>query len=170
MDKTLAPIIYPLDLDDEHYMIYNVVERRRPSYKNEGTTRVLRSIVLPVPSNLQVEYGVGYQNEGHFRLVLVLYFPELKGAGGDISSFVSEKIAASKDAFKNDTTDASVKAAMTAAAEEYAKASACLIKKVLKPSLFATTFFFYKMNNSAINPHMQLYFGFFRLQNTFIFL
>ena len=82
--KTLAPIIYPLDLDDEHYMIYNVVER--PSYKNEGTTRVLRSIVLPVPSNLQVEYGVGYQNEelgilGGGMAQGSIGGAELKGAG-----------------------------------------------------------------------------------------
>jgi len=164
--KTNRPIIYPLDLDDEHYMIYNVVERRRPSQKNEGTTRIIRSIVLPVPSNLQVEYGVGYQNEELGALGAMaqgsMGGAELKGAMGDISSFVSEKIAAAKDAFKNDTTDASVKAgtvALGGAAVAGAIGGGGLLAGALAAGGVSGVFTGLLQDEGlAVNPHMAVVF------------
>lgn len=118
--KVHHPIIYPMDLDDEHYMIYNVVERRRPSQKNEGTTRIIRSIILPVPSNLGVEYAAGYSNESLGALGAMaqgsIGGAELKGALGDAGEAISNSFAAAKNAFKNDTSDAVTKAAAIGAA------------------------------------------------------
>jgi len=113
--KTNRPIIYPLDLDDEHYMIYNVIERRRPSQKDEGTKRIIRSIVLPVPANLSVQYQAGYENSSLGILGSMAQGSmggnEIKGAMSSISDFVGEKVEAAKSAFKNDTSDAVTKAA-----------------------------------------------------------
>lgn len=116
--KTNRPIVFPLDLDDEHYMIYNVIERRRPSQKNEGTDRIIRSIVLPIPANLQVEYKAGYENTSLGALGSMaqgsMGGSEIGAAFSSISDFVGEKVTAAKNAFKNDTSDAVSKTAAVA--------------------------------------------------------
>lgn len=54
------PLIFPTDLDNEHYMIYNVVKRDRPSREVKGTKQIIRSIVLPLPNNIQTSYNAQY--------------------------------------------------------------------------------------------------------------
>lgn len=62
--KYASPIVYPMDLDDEHYMVFNVVKSARGSKQAAAAYKPIRSIVLPIPSNLQTAYKVGYDNTG----------------------------------------------------------------------------------------------------------
>lgn len=118
--KTFRPIVFPLDLDDEHYMIFNVIKRRRPSQKNEGTTRIFRSIILPIPANLQTQYQAGYDNTSLGPLGVLaqggLGGAELRGAMGSLSDFVSQKAEAASQAFKTDQSDAFTKLGAVATA------------------------------------------------------
>lgn len=164
--KTVRPISFPMDLDDEHYMVYNVVERRRPSQKNEGTTRVLRSIILPIPSNLGVEYAAGYSNENLGALGAAaqgsIGGAELGGAMGDLSNTINQKIAAVKDAFKNDTSDAAVRtgaAGVGIAAVAGAIGGAGLLGGALAAGgLEGIPTGFIQNEGIAINPHMAVVF------------
>jgi hypothetical protein len=164
--KTYQPIIYPLDLDDEHYMIYNVVDRRRPSQKNEGTTRILRSIILPIPANLGVEYSAGYSNESLGALGAMaqgsMGGAELGAAGSDLSSFISEKVAAAKNAFKTDKSDAQVKSGTVVAgvaAVVGATAGAGLLGGALAAGGIENIGTGLMQNEGiAINPHMAVVF------------
>jgi hypothetical protein len=113
--KVYRPIIYPDDIDDDHYMIFNVIERKRDNRKEKGTTRVIRSIVLPIPLNLTTQYNAEYQNEslGIFGAMAAgrINAADLKSAVGDISNIISSKIQAASDAFKAKDLDAGVRAA-----------------------------------------------------------
>jgi len=153
-------------LDDEHYIIYNVVDRRRPSQKNEGTTRILRSIILPIPANLGVEYSAGYSNESLGALGAMaqgsMGGAELGAAGSDLSSFISEKVAAAKNAFKTDKSDAQVKSGTIvagAAAVVGATAGAGLLGGALAAGGVANIGTGLMQNEGiAINPHMAVVF------------
>jgi len=61
--KTHKPMTFPQDLDNEHYMMFHVMDRRRPSREDIIKDRALRTIVLPVPSSLVNQHGVSYNNE-----------------------------------------------------------------------------------------------------------
>lgn len=61
--KTHKPITFPQDLDNEHYMMFHVMDRRRPSRESKITDRALRTVVLPIPSSLTNQHGVSYNNE-----------------------------------------------------------------------------------------------------------
>jgi hypothetical protein len=117
--KVYRPIVFPQDLDNEHYMIYNVVERTRNTRKEIGTQRVIRTIVLPIPTNLATSYGASYQNEslGVFGAMAAgrINAADLKGAASDISSMIGQKIQAASDAIKTKDVDAAVRAAGTGA-------------------------------------------------------
>jgi len=58
-----SPIVFPLDLDNDHYMLYEIVERKRLSAGKNEYGKTLRTIVLPVPSNLQVSYGANWETQ-----------------------------------------------------------------------------------------------------------
>jgi len=62
-EKVYAPIIFPQDLDDEHYMMFHVMDRRRPSRLDVITKRALKTVVLPIPSTLTDGKGVSYNTE-----------------------------------------------------------------------------------------------------------
>ena len=61
--KISDPIVYPEDLDNDHYMLIHVMERKRASINATPSERAIRSIALPVPMNLATSYGVNYDNK-----------------------------------------------------------------------------------------------------------
>jgi hypothetical protein len=61
--KYNAPLQFPLDLDDEHYMTFHVMDRRRPSKETVEKESSIISITLPIPSNLTNNHGVSYNND-----------------------------------------------------------------------------------------------------------
>ena len=108
--KVNRPIVFPQDLDDEHYMIYHVMERSRPNRQSQGERRAIRSIVLPIPNQLQIQYQADYQNEelGLFGAMAagMVGAADLQGAGRDISNLISNKISAASEALQNQDLDA----------------------------------------------------------------
>ena len=61
--KIARPIVFPADIDDEHYMTFHVMDRKRPSKDSVMNYRAFKSITLPIPSNLTNQHGVSYNNE-----------------------------------------------------------------------------------------------------------
>jgi len=61
--KVEAPLIFPTDLDNDHYLMFHVMDRRRPSRADVVTKRALKTIVLPLPSQLTDGRGVAYNTE-----------------------------------------------------------------------------------------------------------
>jgi len=61
--KVKRPIVFPEDIDGENYMIFNVMDRKRPSRDSVIEERAMKSIVLPIPSSLNNQHSVGYNNE-----------------------------------------------------------------------------------------------------------
>ena len=55
-------IVFPSDLDDEHYIIFNAQQREREARNANVVIQTYQSIVLPVPSNLQVAYNAQYED------------------------------------------------------------------------------------------------------------
>ena len=61
--KTHRPITFPQDLDNEHFMMFHIMDRQRPSRDSKIIDRALRTVVLPIPSSLTNQHGVSYNNE-----------------------------------------------------------------------------------------------------------
>jgi len=61
--KVHAPVIFPTDLDDDHYIMFHVMDRRRPSRLDVVTKRAFKTIVLPLPSSINDQRGVAYNTE-----------------------------------------------------------------------------------------------------------
>lgn len=57
-----TPLLYPDDLDEDHYMTFRVIKTVRDGIKNPKRTQTTRFIALPIPANLQVAYGADYEN------------------------------------------------------------------------------------------------------------
>lgn len=117
--KFVQPLVLPADLDDEHYMIFNIVERKRDQKEEKGSKKIFRSIVLPIPSNLGLTSGVDYQNEslGLFGAMAAgnVNANDLSNAVGGLSGDVKTAISQATDALKSGDVGTAVKAAGVAA-------------------------------------------------------
>ena len=61
--KGASGLTFPADLDDEHYIIINVVKRNNQTIRDaKGKDEILQSVVLPIPGNLAVAYAAQYEN------------------------------------------------------------------------------------------------------------
>lgn len=126
--KFASPLVLPADLDDEHYMVFNIVERKRDQKEAKGSKKVFRSIVLPIPSNLGLSSGVDYQNEslGLFGAMAAgnVGANDLSNAVSGIGGDVSAAISRATDAFKSKDMDTATQAAGIAAPAAIAGAAA----------------------------------------------
>jgi len=112
--KTAPTLIFPSDLDNEHYILFNVIRNERRSRVEALKEATYQTIALPIPSNLTVQYNADYSNES-----LNVFGSMVTGAVGageigdaftSISDMISAKVSAAKEAFKNKDTDALTKA------------------------------------------------------------
>jgi hypothetical protein len=55
-------IVFPKDLDDQHYIMLEVKNRVRASADKADKKRTWQTIVLPIPANLKVDYKLNYEN------------------------------------------------------------------------------------------------------------
>jgi hypothetical protein len=62
-EELSADIIYPLDIDTDHYMLLKQVKRNKDKRSSRTDTNIIKNIVLPVPSNLNPQYSVTYKEE-----------------------------------------------------------------------------------------------------------
>tara|TARA_B100001057_G_scaffold391099_1_gene399236 strand:- start:248 stop:1378 length:1131 start_codon:yes stop_codon:yes gene_type:complete len=59
-----ASMVYPADIDDEHYMTISAFTRSKQTIKEPKGKKIIgTSIVLPIPGNLQVQYQADYENK-----------------------------------------------------------------------------------------------------------
>ena len=165
--KVYKPIVFPTDLDNDHYIVFNVVERNRPSRKELGTKRIIRSVVLPIPAELSVEYGVDYttDNLGVFggSAAGLVGGADIKNGVAGLGELIGKKVSAATDAFKNRDTDAAVKALAVAAPAVAAGAGAAgfgalagiFLAGASAPDIISGTSV---SEGIAINPHMAVLF------------
>lgn len=113
--KGEAPLQYPDDLDNEHYMIFKIMTRDRENRLATGTRSSFKNIVLPIPSNLQVSQGASYNDTGlgAFGAMAAgkVDGADIKQAGQALSDVIDGAIQSATNAFKTGDTDAGVKAA-----------------------------------------------------------
>ncbi len=63
--KGASGLTFPADLDDDHYIIMNIVKRNNQTIREaKGKDEILQSIVLPIPGNLAVAYAAQYESTG----------------------------------------------------------------------------------------------------------
>jgi len=63
--KGASGLTFPADLDDDHYIIMNIVKRNNQTIrKAKGEDQILQSVVLPIPGNLAVAYAAQYESTG----------------------------------------------------------------------------------------------------------
>ena len=113
--NSVETIVFPDDLDDVHYIIFNVVERKRPSRKEFGTLNTKATIVLPIPSNLATGYQASYSNKslGAFGSMAAgrTTADQLQQGASDISKLVTDKVDAAMKAIETGDQDAAATAA-----------------------------------------------------------
>ena len=85
-------IMFPHDLDDQHFMTFRVVESVREQLINPTKQVKKRSIILPVPGNLVAKYASDWENSEMGALGALaagnISMDDLQAAGGDaISAF-----------------------------------------------------------------------------------
>ena len=56
-------IMFPHDLDDQHYMTFRIVRTVRKNLVETSKVMKERSIILPVPGNLVAKYAADYENQ-----------------------------------------------------------------------------------------------------------
>lgn len=117
--KGEPPLQYPSDLDNEHYIIFRIMRRVRKNRLDTGTRDTFKSIVLPIPSNLQVAQGAGYSDTelGAFGAMAAgrIGADDIKQAGKALSDVIGGVIENATNAFKTGDTDAASQAAGIAA-------------------------------------------------------
>ena len=60
--QTPSSFLFPSDLDEDHYMLFKVMEQRRLRKEDSTKIKTKRTIALPIPGNLQVSYAADYEN------------------------------------------------------------------------------------------------------------
>lgn len=165
--KFVAPLVLPADLDDEHYMLFNIVERKRDQKEEKGSKKIFRSVVLPIPSNLGLSSGVDYQNEnlGMFGAMAAgnVNTNDLSNAVSGIGADVNAAIKHATNAFKSKDMDTATQAAGIAAPAAIAGAAAAGAGKVAGLlALGGTSGGVFSgisaATGTAINPHMAVLF------------
>lgn len=113
--KGESPLQYPADLDNDHYMIFRIMRRIRRNRLDTGERDTFRSIVLPVPSNLQVAQGASYSDTelGIFGAMAAgrVSADDINQAGKALSDVIGGAIENATNAFKSSDTDAGAQAA-----------------------------------------------------------
>ena len=60
--KVPSSFLFPADLDEDHYMLFNVLKQRRLRKEDAAIIKNTMTIALPIPGNLQVSYAADYEN------------------------------------------------------------------------------------------------------------
>lgn len=113
--KRRVNLLYPSDLDDEHFILFRVMRRKRDEILATNEKYEVQSIVLPVPSNLQVAQGASYSDTelGVFGGMAAgrIGAGDINEATTSLSNVVSDLIDRSTNAFKTRDTDAATQTA-----------------------------------------------------------
>jgi hypothetical protein len=166
-DKNYEDLVFPLDLDDEHFMIIKVMERVRDNAFSKGTLNVVRNVVLPIPSNLTSAYTPQYQNEnlGAFGAATAgdLNSSDVSAGLAAAADMIRQGAGGAADAVKNKDTDAALSLG-AAAGPALAAGAAAKVGGVLAGGLVAggtsggVIAGASKRLGLAVNPHQAVVF------------
>lgn len=105
--KIKAPIVFPQDLDNDHYIIFKIMRERRIDRRDTRKIDTYQNIVLPIPSNLTTAYGANYANEslGMFGGMVSgqLNAGDLGNAGKSLVDQLTAGFNTTTDALQGDT-------------------------------------------------------------------
>lgn len=105
--KVKSPIVFPQDLDNDHYVMFKIMRERRIDRRDRRVIDTFQNIVLPVPSNLTTSYGANYANEslGAFGAMAAgqVGASDIESAGGSIVDKIMSGIGVANQAFSGDT-------------------------------------------------------------------
>ena len=154
---------FPSTLDNEHYMIFSVVQTDRKDRSVAPTTTVTRNIILPIPSNLGVQYGADYENAelGAFGAAITGGL-DTDGAGKDIATLLKQKFKGLKSEVGGGAGDSAREAAgigaAVAATAIGASAGGAVGALTAGITGGATAQAIGKKEGLALNPHMAVLF------------
>lgn len=104
------PIVFPSDLDNDHYIIFKVMKERRRNRNDARQTSTFQNIVLPIPSNLQIASSAGYSDTklGIFGGMASgkINAQDLSNATTSLVDGVMAKVSQATEAYKNSDADA----------------------------------------------------------------
>lgn len=113
-NKKRPGLVYPADLDNEHYMIFKVMRRDRENRLSTGTKSEVQSIVLPIPSNLTVTQGASYSDQelgiAGAAAADKIKSADIKNATTALSDAIGGAIENATNAFKTKDSDAGLQA------------------------------------------------------------
>jgi len=102
--KAGSNIMFPHDLDDQHYMTFRVVETHRKNLIDTTKQMKVRSIILPIPGNLVAKYAADYENSDMGALGALasgsMKMADLKAAGNSAKDALKDMGSKIKDAVK----------------------------------------------------------------------
>jgi hypothetical protein len=114
-DKIKDPIIFPADLDNEHYIMFKIMKQRRNSRTEPIEKGTFQNIVLPIPSNLTLQTGANYSDMslGIFGTAAAgrIGASDINAAVSSLGDVIANKVNAATEAFKTFDTDAGVQGA-----------------------------------------------------------
>jgi len=118
-NKKRPDLLYPADLDNDHYIFFKVMRRNRENRLANGTRSEVQTIVLPIPSNLTVAQGASYSDVS-LGITGGLAAGKISGQNlGEATTALSDAIGGAiknaTDAFKTRDTDAAAQAGGIAA-------------------------------------------------------
>ena len=58
-----ASLVYPADIDDEHYMKIDAVKRSKQTIKEPKGKKIIKIYCITYTGNLQVQYQADYENK-----------------------------------------------------------------------------------------------------------
>ena len=100
--KFKAPIMFPDDLDDQHYMTFRIMRSVRKKALERTVESTEKVIILPVPANLAVNYAADYENAELGMLGALgagdMSWDELKSGS---AAAAGDMVAKGKDVIKN---------------------------------------------------------------------
>jgi hypothetical protein len=110
--KVKDPIIFPLDLDNEHYIMFKIMKSRRENRTDTKKNDTFQNIVLPVPSNLAVQSGANYSdaNLGVFGGMAAgrITGSDVSDAVSSLGDMIATRIEQAGNAMKTVDSDAGV--------------------------------------------------------------
>ena len=105
--KIKSPIVFPQDLDNDHYIIFKIMRERRIDRRDTRKIDTYQNIVLPIPSNLTTAYGANYANEslGIFGAMTAgqMNAGDLGNAGRSFVDQIKAGLNTTAEAFQGDT-------------------------------------------------------------------
>lgn len=163
--KNPSSFLFPSDLDEDHYMLFKVMNERRLRKDARSDKKTKRVIALPIPGNLQVSYAAEYENAALGMLGAVTsgslsQNDVIGGLGSALNDVMNFGKSAMGDAVKGKMSDTTAALGFGAAAGAVAlKVGGAVATGVMGGDIIGGTIKgIGKRAGVAMNPHMAVIF------------